>query len=57
MFCNIRYMYFFNFINILFVLDMYREEEIGLLFGDWKYDCKGEYSCEEEEIKVIIYVG
>lgn len=57
MFCNIRYMYVFNFINILFVLEMYREEEIGLLFGDWKYDSKGEYNCEEEEIKVIIYVG
>lgn len=50
-------MYFFNFTNILSVLEMHREEEIGSLLGDWKYDCKGEYSREEEEIKAITYAG
>lgn len=50
-------MYFFNFTNILSVLEMHREEEIEPLLGDWKYDSKGEYSCEEEEIKAITYAG
>lgn len=50
-------MYFFNFTNILSVLEMYREEEIGPLLGDWKYDSKGEYSREVEEIKAITYAG
>lgn len=36
---------------------MHREEEIGPLLGDWKYDSKGEYSREEEEIKAKTYAG
>lgn len=48
-------MYFFNFTNILSVLDMHSEELIEPLLGDWKYDSKGEDSRAEEEIKAITY--
>lgn len=47
-------MYFFYFTNILSVLEMHKIEP---LLGNLKYDSKGEYSREEEEIKAIIYAG